>query len=356
MIARAVLSFAGCSEPALRIVPWLAAFSGIVILAVVLRRLFSPPAAFVGFAIIVCNYWIIKYSQQVKQYGTDLLIACLMLLMLDRIVRDGRDLTDYVRLGLLGFVSSFLSFTSVFWFASCVIAVSLPNRVPGGVAGEHAGRLRFRRAIALVLLLAACLGLNYFVFIRPNLTAAQFGSLAMEFFDVTHMATSLRRLQHTIGDLLVPLSSPLAQYTIWLIEVLMVFGTYRAIRFSLQGDRTALVVLLAGPVPIVVVILVSATRLYPILYYTRMLIWMIPCSVVLVSYALTPALGRIASLPILLSSRLLLYAVPAACLSVVLLSQVVFFAFPGPPKRTEAQRSSSVRTHTVQISYSCTEG
>lgn len=146
-IARAAISFTGYSEPALRIVPLLAALSSLVILAVVLRRLFSPPVAWLSFAVVLSNYWVTKYGQQVEQYGTDLLVACLFIVLLERIVQGKGGRTDYVRLGLLGCVSTFLSFTSVFFLASCVIAVSLPNPAPGGVSGVHTGGLRYRRLL-----------------------------------------------------------------------------------------------------------------------------------------------------------------------------------------------------------------
>jgi hypothetical protein len=332
-IAKAVISIAGYSEPALRIVPLLATLSSLVMLAIVLRRLFTPPAAWLGFAMVVSNYWVIKYGQQVKQYGTDLLVACLIVVVLERILRDGGRRTNYVRLGIAGCVLTFLSFTAVFWFASCVIAVSLPNPAPGGASDTHTGRLRYRRAIRLALALAACLGLNYLVFVRPNMAPNLFRNWATDFVDFGHPWASLQGLQQTFGALLIPLSAPLAKYAIWPVEAILAYGAFRAVRFSLRGDREAVTVLLTGLLPIVTAILVSAVGLYPILSYPRMLIWAVPCCVLLFSYALTPAVRGFSSLSISLSGRLLRYGVPAACLAVVILSQFVLFAFPRPAEK-----------------------
>ncbi len=318
---RAIVRLAGYSEPVLRIVPLLAALASLVILAVVLRRLFSPLAALLGVATAVANYWVIKYGQEVKQYGTDLLVACLMILVLERILRDGERPAHFIRLALFCCVSSFLSFISLFWYGSCVVAAALTRR--------------YRRALALALLIAICLGVNYLAFIRPNLSPSQFKDWASNFVDLARPGASLRGLQQSFGTLFIPLNSSPARAAAWLVETVLAIGAFRAIRLSLRGDRAALTVLLGALVPILVAILVSAAHRYPILFYPRMLIWAVPCCAVLVSYAVAPlfewlANSREAPRTVVRSAAL------AACFLAVIVSQTIVIAFPRPAENNRA--------------------
>jgi 4-amino-4-deoxy-L-arabinose transferase-like glycosyltransferase len=74
-LSRLVTSVFGSSEVALRAVAWLAGAASVVIMAGVLRRMFSPILALFGTTLLLTNYYAGSYAQQVKQYSTDLLAS-----------------------------------------------------------------------------------------------------------------------------------------------------------------------------------------------------------------------------------------------------------------------------------------
>ena len=73
LLIRAVVAVAGSSEWALRIVPVAGAIVATIVMAVVLRRAFRLAAAAPALVFLATNYWVVKYTQQVKRYGTDIL-------------------------------------------------------------------------------------------------------------------------------------------------------------------------------------------------------------------------------------------------------------------------------------------
>ncbi len=343
-------AIAGYSEPALRIVPWIASVSALVLLATVLRRLFGPPLACLAFTVAVSNYWVIKYGQQVKQYGTDLLYACLILFLLERVVVHGREATHRYWLVAFGCVSSFLAFPSVFWFPALVLAFALgcSNAGRGLCVNRRSGRAAFGFGVWL----ATCFLLNYILFIKPNQTPAQFENFAGDFFDLRHPWASLGSLQGSLGALLVPLGSRAGKFAAFLILVMASIGAVRAFVGSLKGDRVAITVFQAGPVPILTSILASAAHLYPVFFYPRFVLWAVPCLVVMIGYGLGPR----SSGHVRVSRR----ACPGcACrlpapLSVSLpwsLARSSFSRFLGPPKRIVRRWSSYGLARRIRTTY-----
>lgn len=316
--ARAFAQVAGDSEAALRITPLAASLCGLAVTAVVLRRLLSTPAALIGIALAASNYWVIKYGQQVKQYGSDLLSAAVMLLVLEMMIRRGAGTRSLLLVGLTGAIAAFASFPAMFWFPSCVAACAL---------ADSDRRRGLARAGLLALWLGACLAILYFSFLQPNMDPRQFRSLAQEFFDARHPISSLLSLHRSFGALLIPVSNSLTMPATWLAAAILVFGAARSLRGSMRSDRAALAVLLGCALPIVVAVTISAAKLYPLFTFSRFLIWSVPCCAVLIGYAVEPAIRRWESHH---TGRLIRFGVPAACLGAVLLSQFIVFAFPRP--------------------------
>lgn len=339
-IAWASAHLFGASEAALRIVPLLASLCGLCIMAVVLHRLLPAPSALLGLTLAASNYWIIKYGQQVKQYGTDILTASVMLLVVERTLRQGSNRTGYWLLALTGAVSAFASFPAMFWFPSLVAAAALagPERRPASL-----------RAALLAVWLGVCLAILYAVFVQPNLNPKQFRNFAVDFFDPARPLSSALALQRNFGTLLIPLNTALVAPFTWLATATMLLGALRAFRSSLRGDRIALAVSIAGPLPIASAILTSAAHLYPLFTYPRFLLWAAPCCALLTGYALAPVFRRWQARP---SGTVIRVALPVACIAVVLASQFVLFAFPRPfEQNREAAQFIRAHAHGADVIY-----
>ena len=124
-LVRSSVLFLGISEIGLRAIPWVAGVLSVLVVAVALRRIFSQRLALIGVSIFSANYYALKYAQQVKQYSTDLLISCLLLLLLWLFLESKGGQRMYWVLVALGTVAVFLSYTAVFWFTSVVVAAIL---------------------------------------------------------------------------------------------------------------------------------------------------------------------------------------------------------------------------------------
>lgn len=311
-LSRLLAAVAGFSEVALRILPWLAGMAGLVVMAVILRRLFRPSAALAGMALLASNYWIIKHSQQVKQYGTDFLVAALFLVLVVRAVHNG-PAGPGLRMAVLGAMAPFLSFVSMFWFPSWLGALLLA-----------AQKRRFGRAAGLALCLTGCLAFCYFVFIKPNQTPALFRSLADSFLRLNEPLVSLRGLDKAVWALLMPVAIWPGRIAVWALEIILLWGVIQSLWNGCRGDRRALAVTMGGVIPLLSAFGVSLAGQYPVLNYPRLLLWALPCLAVLFAAGVSALL---AALP---DGRFLRLGVPAACLTAVAAGQAAFFLVPHP--------------------------
>jgi len=327
VLSRSVSQLVGYSEPALRIVPLAGGLLSLAVFIALLRRWFSPLIAFAGVAVFASNYWLVKYPLQVKQYGTDVLTACVLMLLLDRVVR--RDAAaDSVRLAILASLSTFMAFASVFWFPACVLAVMLPARIPSATSSTMPRKLRYKRGAMLALILSLSFATNYFAFVRPNLTNSQFRDFGANFIDFRHLAATSLGLARTFGILLVPTEALPARIIALAMLAIISLGAILVVRDVLTGNRRAIAIVLAAIAPFFTAVAVSSARLYPMLNYPRLVIWAVPGCVVLLCYAVQSFAGRLGPHSKERPSRILRFAFPAGCLLVVALSHAVILFLP----------------------------
>src|SRR5580658_1581262 len=137
-LVRLLAKVLGPSEPALRLLPWLAGLMAIPVLAIALRKLFSPASALCGTSLVIVNFWAVKHSQQVKQFGVDVLACALLVFLITRYC-DRPDRRNFTLL-VAGFVvMPFLSTTAFLMGPSVVAAILL------GPLWQVPVRLRARR-------------------------------------------------------------------------------------------------------------------------------------------------------------------------------------------------------------------
>jgi len=290
-LQRLLVPWFGFSEPALRIVPWAGGLLGLIVAAAALRRLFIAPVALAGVTFLLTNYWIAKYSQQVKQYSVDFLVSAVFLLLIVRVVHRSGEARPWVALLVASVVAAFLSYATAFWICSCFATA---------IACEWAGERRAGSGLA-VLGRAALFGApvttavlaTYLLFVVPNTSPELYTFWRHSFLNWRHPGETLTGLLNLVGRLTLPLRGRPATAGGILVGAAAVIGIALSIRRARTWEVTALLVVITGALPITAALVLSSIGRYPILDYPRLMLWALPSLTVLLCAALEP-LSRLA--------------------------------------------------------------
>lgn len=325
LLERGMVAAFGYSEPSLRIFPILACLVGTVFAALALRRWLSTWAALLAFTLLCSNYYLIKYSQQVKQYGTDFLVSALLLFLLGRYL-DNKSPRIFAAILAVGAAGIFLSYTAVFWLPTIFIVISLP--LSGGEA-EPAGKWRFpwpRMAIGAGVLGAAFLLLDL-AFIRPNRSQALVDSF--EYPQLSRLLWSLHNLLSTLGMTFIGRRGrvadlvAIATVAVGLYSVIWAIGRLRTAGIE---DRRSLMLLLCGVLPPLCCLAAGFVRLYPVLDFPRMWLFTLPGAALLLGNTIDIFLAWISrdeTRPLAVPAM-----VAAACILAVVATQFIIIRYP----------------------------
>jgi predicted branched-subunit amino acid permease len=274
-----------------------------------------------AFTLLVANYWVIKYGQQAKQYGTDFLLSALMLLLLATFVQQGMA-GKYLLAPLLATaVGTLLSYTAVFWIPA-VLAFALISK-PSANSPVRTSQRWLLPAAASGLLGSSFLAV-YFIFVRPNRTPALIANFMPNYFDFSNPAVSIWRLASTVGALLAPVPRQINPLIGVAALLMAVYAGISAIRELQRGHQRGPVVLIAGGVPLLSVLVAGMLRLYPVLVYTRLLMFCLPPLALILGYCAESIVGRSA----VVSGSGFLKAATIACFFGVTASQWIYFRYP----------------------------
>jgi len=280
LLLRVSAEVAGPGELALRLVPLVAGVAALILLAATFRRAFPFPLALMATVFCVTNYWAVKYAQQVKQYSTDFLAASLMLYLIWSALEFGFTRRRFVLLVAAGCAGVFLSYTVVFWFPVAVVAFAVEDRRSGA-------KWWFARALLLCGCLAAAFLVCYGAFIAPNNTANL--RQMWEGFVLRPFAPgSWQAWFRNFCQMLVPQNYSASRIVSVLAGVMALLGIVRGILGWVGRDRRAWKVLLVAAAPVATGLAASAAGRFPVLEYSRMILWMLPAATVLIVYSVEP--------------------------------------------------------------------
>lgn len=288
LLVRGIVKLFGSSEPMLRVIPWLGGVLATTFFARTLLRLFPCSLAAMGTAFLVSNYWVIKYSQQAKQYGTDLLVSSIFLwLLADRLCGRATRRNVWL-LAVAGGCGIFLSYTAAFWLVAGFLAVGLAPS-----AGNRSILGRFRQRSIDLITLSLAYGVGFIVcdwfFLRPNQSPNLTQFWMQQFIGAGGLATSLAGFFRNICDLILPqMFTPVRLFS-YLAGSLILVAVARACILLRERNRRSMVVLLVTVVPLSTAIVASAMHKYPLLQKPRLIIWLLPICILLLVYALQPA-------------------------------------------------------------------
>ena len=329
LLERWTVGLAGSSEASFRILPLAASLAGLLFAAQALRRWLSPPAALLGLTLLCGNYWVIKYAQQAKQYGSDFCVSGLLLLLVGRCLEDGTSQRRLAALVSAGAVVMFLSYTAVYWLPTVLICAVIPAE-PDAARGLQWSDLRWKRLAWAAGFVAPSLAILYLVFIRPSRSVAQTRAFQDAFPDLTHPLSTLQQFISNVGLLLVSLEGALALSAGLAAVALAVYAAARAVLKARSGQAADLMVLLAGVFPLGCALTAGVLKMYPVFHYPRMLLFALPSLALWLGYAIDALLELAArrwgrSVESLLRAPLFV-----GCAAAVLVSQFIYFHFPRP--------------------------
>jgi hypothetical protein len=290
-LVRAAAKLFGNSEIALRLVPWLGGVLSVVFMGRVLTRFFPTTLAILGTSVVLTNYWALKYSQQVKQYSTDVLVSSMFLLLLSSYLMGRQKRRTFWALVFAGGSSIFLSYPAVFWFPVSVLAIAFAprNGLDAEVTDSGASLLKSRFADGATILLVyfSCFGLAYKFFIRPNQSVSLTQFWRNEFIGSDGLLSSLMRFFQNVSDLMLPQLFSWSSFISYACGVVIIAGLLRALARYKRSQR-ARTVFICASAPIVTALVASSLHKYPLLSKPRLIIWMLPICALLLVYAVEP--------------------------------------------------------------------
>jgi len=286
-LSRLVRSVFGSSEVSLRAVAWLAGAAGVVILAGVLRRMFPEILALFGTALLLTNYYAGSYAQQVKQYSTDLLASIVFFALTWTCLEHPPRFRTLV---LIGCGCILLSYVSVFWLPGLVVVYWLAGR--DAAATPDAPPRSASRGLIAAGGLAAIYGTSalatLLVFVKPNLGPRLVGAQKDRFIGSGGWWRSLGRFSQNVCDLLLPQANAPTRLVSWVLGAIALIGLARCVVGFARGDRRSTQLFMVAVPPLIVGMLMSVARQYPLLVYPRYVIWMLPSLIALTIFAVEP--------------------------------------------------------------------
>jgi hypothetical protein len=334
LLMRGATSLMGPGELAFRIVALLAGLAAIALFALAAHRIFRWPLGLLATTFLATNYWAIRYSQEAKQYGCDLLMASAFVLLIYNTLNSDGIRHPRILVLTAGLLGSLLSLPVMFFFPSIVIALGIRELLRRSGRGSWGKAARCLAGPAFVgAVLAAGLAAQYFVYWRPNIPVSFRADLAHYSMAANGPLAVLRHFLANLAELLLPTNFRSLHVLSPLAVVLVGAGLARSLTGAVKGDLRSVSILFAGAVPPLTAVVLSFANIYPIVPQPRLILWMLPCCVILLFFALEPLFGYVSSrLPI----RAVRVVVLVACVSVTAATLVVLWMHPRPVEDNRA--------------------
>ncbi|MBV8890754.1 MAG: glycosyltransferase family 39 protein [Bryobacterales bacterium] len=260
-LMRGAVHLFGSGEIALRLVPLIAGTAAVLVFGVAAKKMFSAPIACLATTFLATNYWAIKYSQQAKQYATDLLLATSFIYIIQELHHRRNRRTIWL-LVLASGVGSFLSLTSAFWCATSILAIAWNDMRTRAWSSSIIKECLRVRSLVTATIFGTCLAVSYLLFFRPNVTPG-----FSRFWSAYTLGSGRRAFLtalHTFVMLLVPPVHRLAYPAGLLLLTLVGVGAFKVMSGTRKNDSLSTLLLLVAVMPIMSAVLLSLAKLVPL--------------------------------------------------------------------------------------------
>lgn len=273
LLERVITVLGGASEIALRLLPVSYGVAACALAVVTFRRSCRPAGLSVGVALVAGNYWVVKYALQVKQFSGDVLASMIVIALGVQVLR-GPSPTRRLSALLLAAATLLptLSLPSLFWLPTLVLLAGL-------VVGPDGHVQRAVRAIPAALVAAGALvsGLFtlWFIGSHAEMTAMQTVAWRDGMVSMGRPLATGYALARNLGSLVSPV--PVLADTVGaLFAATAALAAGCLTLRGLRAPRPDLTIPLLATLPAMTALAASAAGRYPLLDYTRLVVWMLP--------------------------------------------------------------------------------
>jgi ribonuclease BN (tRNA processing enzyme) len=277
-LERLVVLVAGPAELAMRAIPFVAGVATLVVMWRVAKRLLPDDAALVTLALVAFSPLLIYYSNELKPYALDALVAATLVALTLRVVETPADGRRWFSLALGGAVGALLSTTAPFTMAGAVACLTCSPRLRSarGV-GRHATVMLVVWGVAAVLVLL----FHQDVMARESAT----GKYMQQYWNSAFLTTDppgvrMRMWLAVFGAIKTTFIDGVSRrFEMSLLVVVAAFGFWRLVK------RNGFAIGALVVVPFLCLVVASALRLYP--FDSRLILFAAPLTALLLAGGIT---------------------------------------------------------------------
>lgn len=153
--------FFGTNEHALRLFPLLASIAGIFLFYLIAKSFLEERFALAALFLFAFSTRLIYYAQELKQYSFDVTIVLALLYLTIKICNNRNNYNQiFVFITLIGCISTYLSFPSIFAIASSsttILILKIRNKI----------KISYFHIVMMFTLWGIAFSINYFAILRP---------------------------------------------------------------------------------------------------------------------------------------------------------------------------------------------
>ncbi|HET7144141.1 MAG TPA: glycosyltransferase family 39 protein [Anaerolineales bacterium] len=314
-IEKALILLFGNKDYILRIFPVFAGILAIYLIYRIAMDYFDVNGLF-ALAMFAFNSWMIFYSSELKQYGSDIMITLLLIYLSLRCLKEDPQIRDFIWLGVAGAATIWLSHVAVFILPGIGLALVIEKYV------RHKN-IPFIWLLSLGSAWLISFGLDYLAVLRDTASDKYFQSYWLKSFIPLPPWRDLPWFGNVYSKFLLVTLGRTDVLLMYLIPALAVIGSLSLFK---RSQSLALVLIF----PFMMTIAASAWHKYPLTY--RFMLFLVPLILLLMG----EGIGRI----YLLIAKWQNYVAILLCgipVSIMLLFsiQTVITDFRFPPTITE---------------------
>jgi hypothetical protein len=257
LLLKTVSNLFGCSDYTLRIIPFIVGLASIPVMCLVSEQFVGKPYALISLGLFSISPKLIYYSSELKQYGTDVLTALIILWAALKCLDYKANLRTLVVFGIVGSIAIWMSHPSLFVFGGACLTMGLTFTLK-----RDSRRLLWLICVGVVYIIDVAL--IYFINLRHLASNKHLISYwSSSFAPLPPWSNFSWYYYALIGMLRNPATLPISV----IVGVLLIVGAFS---FVLRGWQLMLILI----APFLLTLIASALKKYP--FGDRLLLFLLP--------------------------------------------------------------------------------